>query len=326
MSDPRICIIGAGHLSTRRIYPHIGAAGAQLVGVCDLDRDKGERNARRFGGAYYPEYAKMLEEQRPDGVIVCIGPQAHARLAIKILQLGYHVYTEKPPAPTAAEALEVARVARAMGRTCTTAFKKRHAAAYVRAKDWVAQFHPNQLLSLSIDFCSAPYRNDRLETDFLLDFGLHAIDLCAWLFGDVAEVSAFSKNRHAYAVALRFTNGAVGTLNLNDGRSFTVPTEEVELTAADGNAMTVHNSSAWRISVGDQGTEWRKPATFTSAGDSGNDTGHLAEIGDFVRSLREPRVSRSDIYESYKSMLLYEAIERSAATGTTVRPHYATLA
>lgn len=26
-NDPRICIIGAGALSTRRIYPYIGAAG-----------------------------------------------------------------------------------------------------------------------------------------------------------------------------------------------------------------------------------------------------------------------------------------------------------
>lgn len=35
MSDPRIAIIGAGNLSSRRIYSNIGAAGGQIVGVCD---------------------------------------------------------------------------------------------------------------------------------------------------------------------------------------------------------------------------------------------------------------------------------------------------
>ena len=45
-AEPRICIVGAGHLSTSRIYPYIGAAGGVLAGVCDLDIEKAERNAR----------------------------------------------------------------------------------------------------------------------------------------------------------------------------------------------------------------------------------------------------------------------------------------
>jgi hypothetical protein len=40
MSDPKIGVIGAGNLSSRAIYPYIGKAGAELVGVCDLDRAK----------------------------------------------------------------------------------------------------------------------------------------------------------------------------------------------------------------------------------------------------------------------------------------------
>ncbi len=33
MNEPRICIVGAGNLSTRRIYPYMGAAGAILGGT-----------------------------------------------------------------------------------------------------------------------------------------------------------------------------------------------------------------------------------------------------------------------------------------------------
>jgi hypothetical protein len=143
--------------------------------------------------------------------------------------------------------------------------------------------------------------------------------------GEVARVFAFTKDQHAYAVSLLFKCGATGTLNLNDGRSFTVPTEEVELTARGGNWMTIHNSSIWKIVKNGQGTEWREPPTFTSGGDSGNDTGHLAEIVDFLKAIQERRPTRSNIYESYKTMVLYEAIRDAAATGKTVDVTYAAL-
>jgi predicted dehydrogenase len=318
-------MVGAGALSSRRIYPYLGAAGAQLVGVCDLDIEKAERNARLFGGTVYTDMEQMLAEQKPDGVMICVGPQFHAELAIKAMRLGFPVYTEKPPAMRAQETLEVARVAKETGLLCTTAFKKRYNIAYSRAKEWLAKFPEEDLYSISIDYCSAQYQNNTPTRVFLFDFTIHIIDLTQYLFGEVDEVFAFSKGLDAYAVALRFRNGAVGSLNLNDGRSFGIPTEEVEITARGGNFMTVHNSSVWRITENNQPCEWREPPTFTSAGDSGNDTGHLAEIVDFLAAIREGRSTRSHIYESYKSMALYEAIRESSETGERVKLKFETV-
>ena len=139
-----------------------------------------------------------------------------------------------------------------------------------------------------------------------------------FLFGDVAQVFSFAKDQDAYAVSLRFACGAVGSLNLNCGRSFHVPTEEVELTVRGGHFMTIHNSSVWRIAEDGTPAEWREPPTFTSAGDSGNDTGHLAELVDFLAAIQEGRTTRSNIHESAKSMALYEAIAASAKSGQAV--------
>ena len=325
MSDPRIAIIGAGGLSSKRIYPYIGAAGAQLVGVCDLDREKAERNARRFGGNVYTDLHVMLNAEKPDGVIICVGPEAHAELAPVVLKKGYPVYTEKPPAPTAQAAFAVARIAHETGRLCTTAFKKRYAVAVNRAKEWIGKFDPADLYSISIDYASAQYSNDSPRRFFLLDFAIHIIDLVGYLFGDVDKVFAFSKGPDAYAVSLRFASGAVGSLNLNDGRSFQIPTEEIEISVRGGNFMTLHNSSCWRITENQTPCEWREPPTFTSSGDSGNDTGHLAEISDFLTAIREGRTTRSNIYEGYKSMVLYEAIKASAETERVIGVAYETL-
>jgi len=268
----------------------------------------------------------MLNEQKPDGVIICIGPHAHAELASKILRMGYPVYTEKPPAPNSKTALEVARAAKGTGKLCMTAFKKRYTEAAGRAKEFIESFCPDKLYSISIDYCSAKYSNLDERNSFLLDFGIHLIDLTGYLFGDVIEVFAYSKDMDAYAVSLRFKNGAVGTMNLNDERSFVVPTEEIEITAEGGNFMTIHNSSVWRITKEGKCCEWREPPTFVSGGDSGNDTGHFAEIRYFVNALKEKITSApSQIYESYKSMILYEAIAESAKTGKPVAIKYETL-
>lgn len=326
MSEPRICIIGAGNLSTRRIYPYIGAAGGSLLGICDLDQDKAQRNARRFGGKVFADIDIMLNELKPDGVMICVGPTGHSELAKKVLKMGYPVYTEKPPAMTSNEALEVAQVAHQTGLLCMTAFKKRYNVAYTRAKQWLMQYQAEDLYAMSIDYCSRQYENNAPHRMFLFDFCIHVIDLASYLFGDVDQVFAFAKGSDAYAVSLKFANGSVGTLTLADGRSFNVPTEEVELTVRGGNFMTVHNSSVWRITENEKPAEWREPPTFTSSGDSGNDTGHLAEIAAFFKALDEKsKITRSSIYESYKSMVLYEAILASVDSGDSVTIQYQTL-
>jgi predicted dehydrogenase len=324
MDNPRICIVGAGRLSSRRIYPYIGAAGAVLAGVCDLDREKAERNAGLYGGNVYTDMAEMLDAEEPDGCIVCVGPAGHAKLAPIVMEHGIPVYTEKPPAPDAASALEVARASKRTGVLCTTAFKKRYNTAYNRAKEWLGKFDAADRYSISIDYCSAFYGHDEDGgSQFLHDFCIHAIDLIGYLFGDVSQVLAFSKGPDAYAVSLRFGCGAVGSMNLTAGRSFSIPTEEVEITVAGGNFMTIHNSSCWRITEDQKPCEWREPPTFTSAGDSGHETGHLAELEDFVAAIGEGRTTRSNIFESYKSMVLFEAIRDSAATGRIIDVTYA---
>ncbi|QNK57017.1 Gfo/Idh/MocA family protein [Paenibacillus sp. PAMC21692] len=326
--DVRIAIIGAGSLSTKRIYPYIGAAGAQLVACCDLNEEMARLNASRFGGRAYSEYKEMLEREKPDAVIICIGPEMHYKLGIEVMKLGYPVYTEKPPAVSSRDALEVARVSAETGILCMTAFKKRYNAAYTRAKEWLAGFQAEDLYSISADYASRQYENHSLKRDFLFDFTVHIIDLMHYLFGDVEQVFCFAKGKDAYAVSLKFANGAVGSLNLNCGRSYKLPTEEVEISIKGGNFMTVHNSSSWKISENEQGVEWREPPTFISAGDSGMDTGHLAELIEFFAAVKEGRgcgATRSPIYEGYKTMVLYEAIRDSAATGEIIRVHYEAL-
>ncbi|WP_186445579.1 Gfo/Idh/MocA family protein [Paenibacillus cremeus] len=322
MEHVNVCIIGAGNLASKRIYPYIASAGGRLVGVCDLDFEKAGLKALLYGGRAYSDYKEMLSKEHPDCVIVCIGPEQHYQIAKEILKLGIPVYTEKPSAPSAEMALKLARQSEESGVLCTTAFKKRYSVAYNRAKQWINQFDPSQLVSLSVDYASGPYSNQSPRTEFLLDFAIHCIDVTGYLFGEAQEVFSFAKGMEGYAVSVKYRSGAVGAFNFTCARSFGVPTEEVEISVKGGNFMSIHNSSCWKITENEKPVEWREPPTFISNGDSGNETGHFAEIVDYFQAVRERRSTRSNIYESYKSLVLYEAIKRSAESGQVVPVQY----
>ena len=45
----------------------------------------------------------MLDEQRPDGVLVCVNSSFHAKVSLELMEMGYHVYVEKPMTRTSAE-------------------------------------------------------------------------------------------------------------------------------------------------------------------------------------------------------------------------------
>lgn len=319
-SEPRVCVIGAGRHASAHLYPNLGRAGARLVGVCDLDRGKAEENARLFGGTPYRDYQRMLDAEDPDAVLICIGPEAHAELAPAVMRSGYPVYTEKPPAPDAASALDVARAAEETDRVCMTAFKKRYAPPYERAREWIEGFDPGDRCALSVDYASGSYGGG----DFLLDFAIHLVDLVGYLFGRVDRVRAFGRaaGGQGYAVSLAFACGAVGSLSLTDARSFDVPTEEVEITVDGGNWMTVHNSSTYRVVEDGRPREWREPPTFVSGGEGDASTGHVREIEAFLDAVETGDRPRSHAAESYRSMVLYEAIREAADRGGTVDVTY----
>lgn len=327
MTEARLCVVGAGNLATRRIYPYIAPAGARILAVCDLDLEAARTKTRLYGGEAFSDMEVMLDRCRPDGVIICTGPAGHAALAPKAMRRGVPVYTEKPPALNAADALELVRISRETGVPCITGFKKRYATANRRAREWISIFPESDRLSISADYASGLYSNQSEVSSLLLDFAIHLIDLIPHLFGPVARVFAFQKEGHAFAVSLLFQNGGVGALNFTDGRSFQVPTEEIEITLRGGNFMTIHNSSSWRITENGKPSEWREPPTFTSAGDSGGDTGHFTEIAAFVKAVMTNDFAGlpSKIEDSYQSMVLYDSILKSALIGQVVDVHDALL-
>ncbi len=130
-----VAFVGAGGHATNSLYPHLHKIpDLDLVAVCDLDREKAERNARWFGGRkVYTDVTEMLSSEQPDGVYICGLPQMMCEVGHQALEAGLPIFVEKPSAIDVPEARKLAQVAEDNGVWGMVAFMKRFAQAYVEA-------------------------------------------------------------------------------------------------------------------------------------------------------------------------------------------------
>ena len=88
-----------------------------IVALCDVDEKRAGGTFNRYPAARkYRDFRKMLdkEEKNIDAVVVATPDHNHAPAVIRAMNMGKHVYVEKPMAHTIFEAREMTRVARQM--------------------------------------------------------------------------------------------------------------------------------------------------------------------------------------------------------------------
>jgi len=313
----RIGIVGAGNLSTKKIYPSLKyIPEARLVSVCDLDEKKAKRNAEVFGAQnVFTDIDKMLESKDIlDGVIICVGPEQHWELAIKALKAGLPVYTEKPPAVDSSTALKVAMTAKETGLLCMTAFKKRYTPLYVKMKQQINTERFGSPTMIVIQRSCSLYANTNPRDNFLLDFCIHLIDLIPWLMGKVKAVNALSPEPNTWSIQMEFESGAIGSIAFSASGNFIYPDEQVTvygkrdaiIFARDGHSLTFAHDGIYHI---------LHQLNFTTAGQEGLvESGFLPEIRAFIKAIGTGDRSfvQSDIASSYHSMLIYDSIVKSA--------------
>ena len=121
----RIGIIGAGGMSG---YHTEGfrAAGAEVAALADVNAAAAQKTAARLNiGKSYGSVEDMLAKEQLDAVSIITPNKFHKPLAIQALNAGKHVFCEKPPALNACEMAEMAKAAKAAGKTLMFNFNNR---------------------------------------------------------------------------------------------------------------------------------------------------------------------------------------------------------
>jgi len=101
--------MGGGDLSSM--------ADENIVALCDVDWDRAAKTFKKFPKATkYKDFRVMLEKEKGiDAVVVATPDHCHAVAAMAAIQLGKHVYCEKPLSHTLHEARTLARAAEEAG-------------------------------------------------------------------------------------------------------------------------------------------------------------------------------------------------------------------
>ena len=114
----RLAIVGLDHDHVWGLLKIIaGEADAELVGIADPHAELVEKAkaAAPAGVKFFSDYRLMLDEVKPDAVIVTTANNRHLEILRACAQRKIHFFTEKPMAQSGADAREMDRLARQAG-------------------------------------------------------------------------------------------------------------------------------------------------------------------------------------------------------------------
>jgi predicted dehydrogenase len=243
----RVGVIGCGWWATRAHLPALASdPEASIVALVDPDPDNLGRAAERFGVAgRYPNVELMLDAHELDAAVIAVPHHAHAEAAATCLDARLHVLLEKPMTIDPADAWDLVDRARRANRELVIGYPWHYNRQARQVRDLIASGVIGRTESVSCLFASIVrelYRGQPEPYRQVLGYTLnapgastysdpdisgggqgqtqvtHAAALLFWLTGLVpVEVQAATASFElkvdlADAVAIRFADGAVGTL------------------------------------------------------------------------------------------------------------------
>ncbi|MCS6817516.1 MAG: Gfo/Idh/MocA family oxidoreductase [Blastocatellia bacterium] len=206
----RVAVVGVGRIGKEHARIYASLPEAILVGVCDIDRVRGEAIATQYAVPYYADYRGLIG--RVDAVSVAVPTESHAEIACEFLENGVAVLVEKPMARTLEEAERMIRSARATGALLQVGHLERFNPAVSALSTLISEpkfFEVHRL---------GEFTERSLDIDVVLDLMIHDLDILLSLVN--AEVRAV----HAVGVPiltdrvdianarLEFTNGCVANV------------------------------------------------------------------------------------------------------------------
>lgn len=191
----RVGVIGLGVISRFYLAALRDSATLRLCAVCD--RDPAAPALRAAGVPGHRDHVRLLEEARPDAVVVTVPNDAHARVCADALERGVAVCVEKPLALDAAQGERLVRLAADADVPLFTAFHRRYNDEVARLRAETAGARVEELTVRYLERIEEHAGADSWYLDprrcgggCVADNGPNAFDLVDLLVGRAEAVSA----------------------------------------------------------------------------------------------------------------------------------------
>lgn len=217
----RVAVIGMGSIGNRHASIYREDPLAQLVGVCDIRRDRADAAAGKLGVPAFYDAPQMLAALKPDVVSVTTGGYEygsdHFAPTMQALDAGCHVLGEKPIANDIAQAEQMVALACAKKRCYGINLNHRFTPAARLARRWVDDGRLGHLLFVNM----AMWIKNPVESSPYFQIKAlhpHTVDIMRYFCGDIEAVQCFATKapgRQIWSTAhfsMRFKNGVVGGL------------------------------------------------------------------------------------------------------------------
>jgi predicted dehydrogenase len=313
----RVAIVGCGRIATRFHAPSFAAQpDCRIVACTSRTPEHAASLARGYGADAYRDVNELLDKADPDLVVITTADNAHLEPLGLALDRGKHVFVEKP-------------LHAAISQERVTWADYESAVAVMRRWD-----RTRSVVGINFNYRTMPHcrqlRTDtasgELGTIGLVDAAAHlncwshTIDLLRWWCGDMNEVFAHwgsGESDLQRAVALRFVDGAVGTL-VGARYDFRDDLMRVEVYGTKARGLVSGLNGAYIRQPEDQ----TAPDTLWPRKDFGNDLygpSFRASIDAFCAALRTGGRPLADGDDALAELAIEAAIHRSALTNAPVK-------
>ena len=256
-------VLGAGLVSPFHANAIVGAEGAELIGICDVDQERADARAEEFKVKAFYSLDGMLADPAIQVVNIATPNHLHHAAVLQCAQAGKHLLCEKPPAMSLQETDEMIEACLAAGVKfgCTVQCRARDAVQAVKAAIDSGRF--GRLLHADV------YMKWHRPTDYYhmdawrssrqcgagvtIQHAFHYIDLLTYLAGPVKQVDAKMCNLSHPSVELEdtlsafveYSNGAKGMVQASTAL-WPGTDLRVEINGENGTAViTGERMDAW---------------------------------------------------------------------------------
>lgn len=239
MARLRIAGIGAGYFSRFHLDGWRDVTGAEVVAWCDLNAERVQALAHRFGIARtFTDAAAMLDATGPDLVDVVTPPHTHASLVALAHARGVPVVCQKPLTPSWDESVALVEAAERTGLLCVVHENFRFQPWYREAKRLLSngtlgtphcvsfRLRPGDGQGPHAYLDRQPYFQ-KMQRLLVVETAIHWIDTFRFLLGEVQAITARLRRvnpvihgEDAGYLVFEFATGAAGLFDGNRANDF----------------------------------------------------------------------------------------------------------
>jgi UDP-N-acetylglucosamine 3-dehydrogenase len=324
-SSRRIVIIGTGNMG--RIHARILSDMGALVGVADTDKETAEQVAKDHDTTAFSDFKRMLDETKPEGVVIATPTSTHANIAHDIATKydGIKgILIEKPLASTLEDAKKVSEIVRKRGIVTLVSHSEIYNPIVWRALSLIKTDVigiPQTVIHDRRGFVP-PARISSLG-DVFEDIGVHDFDIMARVSNGPAKLYAQSRKtdgiHNSGAIMVKFDSGTEHFFHLS--RQYVGRRRYMDVSGTKGSLVLDLFGQIIKVQHLDQAPETRgdtiqlpeRGATIKVYGEPVREV-----LNDFLRCIKTGETPRVSIDDALCALDIVEASRQSAESGRVI--------